>query len=191
MPAAPHHSQDGNFLSEVCIGEKRLQSSAPIGTASAKGCHDGQAGTHQDNDTDRAHHEFHRRSRSTALQRPRRLLAVPRVRSHRERAFGPAQASSLEPTRVQDLEPLRSKASMRSMATSGAPLRDGRPCVPLPAMHSLDPPAPEIWSSAKLRGRRPRRYGRCLNREPPLPRKAAQLMRPMTGRGAGSMGEVQ
>ncbi len=59
------------------------------------------------------------RDERAASRRPRRLLAVPRVRSHRQRAFGPALARFGRASRVQDLELLRAHEDMERRCATG------------------------------------------------------------------------
>jgi hypothetical protein len=83
-----------------------------------------------------------------AFRRPRRLLAVPGVRSHRQRAHRSSPASR-RTSRVHDLERLRTKvrrcrrASVRPVAIAHSPDR-----------------RPRNVRRAIPRVRRPRRYGR-------------------------------
>ena len=62
-----------------------------------------------------------------------RLLAVPRVQHRRQRAFGPTRRLlGRRVVVVQD------RGRLRGSNVRAAPLREGRPCVPLLEAHSLD-----------------------------------------------------
>jgi hypothetical protein len=113
-----------------------------------------------------------------ALRRPRRLLAVPRVRSHRQRAHRSSPASC-RTSRVHDLERLRTE--------KGAPLPTG---VRASCCHRAQPrsPAPESEESYPSRLTPATVRTKASTGSPPPPREAAQLLRPVTGRGVGSVG---
>ena len=117
-----------------------------------------------------------------ALRRPRRLLAVPRVRSHRQRAHRSGSRCFGESL---------SRPGPRAAAPHlhAAPLRDGRPCTVLPPHAQPRSAGPGIRGEQFLAS--DARDGADTVPQPghrPCPRKAAQLMRPITGRGCGEYG---
>ena len=123
-------------------------------------------------------------NKRAALRRPRRLLAVPRVRSHRQRAFGPALASLGRASRVQDLELLRAlmhgsaaarRASVQTVASAAQPRSA----------------APESEAELSLASDARDGTDASLNRAPPPPRVGRSADASHTGRGEGSMGAVR
>ncbi len=107
------------------------------------------------------------------------------------RAEGAVTSSAGSSVRLGALRPSLSRPEPRAAAhpNDGAPLRDGRPCSLLPGC-TASIRGPGICGELSLASDARDGTDACLNRAPPPPRKAAQLMRPMMGRGAESMGEV-
>jgi len=77
-------------------------------------------------------------------------------------------------------------AALRSRSDGcGAPLRDGRPCSPLPILHSLESTAPASAASFTARQADDRKI-RCLNWAPSLPRvRRSADASLVTGKDAG------
>ena len=96
--------------------------------------------------------------------------------------IGPARATSARASRVEDLELLRASFEERRCATG----------VRARCCHQCTAPVrgPGIRGELFLASDARDGTDICLNRAPPPPRKAAQLMRPSVDRGARSMGEA-
>jgi hypothetical protein len=105
---------------------------------------------------------------------------VPRVRSHRQRAH--RSGSRLLRESLSRPGPRAAAPQMRpceAWLTSGAPLRDGRPCSLLPSLHSPGPRRRNL-RRASPRVRRYERCSACLNRvtaPAPQSRSAARPIR--------------
>jgi hypothetical protein len=117
-----------------------------------------------------------------ALQRPRRLLAVPRVRSHRQRAHrsGPGAIAP---------EPLASRTL--SCCAPNMERRCRRASVRFVAIAHSPDRRPRNLQRAKPRVRRPRRYGRCLNRVTAPAPQSRSAAASLTGRDGASVGAPQ
>jgi hypothetical protein len=115
-----------------------------------------------------------------ALRRPRRLLAVPGVRSHRQRAHQSGRSPLRRATIVRTVEPLRAARSVRSAAA------DGRPCGLLP-FHTAPSAGPGIRGELILASTPATVRALPQPGTAPDPQSRSSLPRPMLDRGAGSM----
>ena len=117
-----------------------------------------------------------------AFRRPRAVLCQCRGCCHI------VSEPLVPPCRVHRRAYVSGPRATARLERRAAPLRDGRPCKPLPGLHSLDPLPRRLrraCSSQQTDDRIIRRLGQVTR---PCPASDAQLLRPSVGQGCAQYG---
>ena len=113
------------------------------------------------------------------------ILQVEGAEHIRERGFGPARAAAKRGRAHRFWGPRPAAAALVKIESAAA--RDGLPCAPLPALHSLAH-LPRLSEGANLATARQTKTASPRTGHRPCPASAAQLMRPNDGQGWGEYG---